>query len=118
MKTIFGVLAFILAHSAYSITFATFYDSWFPYYYEKSLSTFYLSGTILLLLIPTAWALLLKYKSQISHKKFLSNFYYAVTRFSIGVFLVCIFIFIYMLSNGIYFKGSDKANTYHFEAVK
>jgi len=117
-KVVLGGLAFILAQMAYFVTFSAFYESWFPYYYEDYLTYIYLGGALMLLLVPVIWTFILKHQTASQNSRpYLPSFYSAVIRTSCIAAVVCIIIFIYMLSNSTYIGGSG-ATVHKIEIVE
>ncbi len=118
-KLSIGLIVALIGAVAYYATFTAFYDSWFPYYYEDYFSYFFLGGLLVLLLSPSLVALFTNYESELPRfpNQFFSRYYRAVIHVNLVVVLLCVFTFIYMLSNGIYL-GSDGPRTYSVDPIK
>ncbi|AFU99910.1 hypothetical protein [Simiduia agarivorans] len=100
MKRIFlGLLITMAALTSYYAVFMLFYDSWFPYYYEEYLPTIFVVGLMTIVILPVPVSLL---KTSDSDRM---GYYRSVVWFNAAIIAICIVVFLYMLSNGVFLSS-------------
>lgn len=105
-KIIIGSLAVMGGFIAYSVTFDAFYQTWHSYEDVSHLYWFF-GGAIGLLLTPLVIALIKAHGfSNGWLKVYLSSYYHSAIRVNVIMFLICVCIFIYIVSNSIDIGGS------------